>query len=90
MISFGTTAEADHSLRDLCFIAGHRAVVTLARTVPIPSHNDTHRRIARLAAAIPSHPMGLSNRAAPSLLETRNQLIEHSLIEKEPQKRISR
>jgi hypothetical protein len=49
-------------------------VVTLARTMPIPSHNDTHRRIARLAAAIPSHPMGLSNRAAPSLLETRNQL----------------
>ncbi|WP_166656322.1 hypothetical protein [Paraburkholderia sp. BL10I2N1] len=49
-------------------------MVTLARKMPIPSHNDTHGRIARLAAAIPSHPMGLSNRAAPSLLETRNQL----------------
>ncbi|WP_133664498.1 hypothetical protein [Paraburkholderia sp. BL10I2N1] len=50
-------------------------MVTLARKMPIPSHNDTHGRIARLAAAIPSHPMGLSNRAAPSLLEARNQLI---------------
>ncbi|MBC8752185.1 GTP-binding protein [Paraburkholderia sp. WC7.3b] len=42
--------------------------------MPIPSHNNTHGRIAGLAAAIPSHPKGLSNRAAPSLLETRNQL----------------
>jgi hypothetical protein len=49
-------------------------VVTLARIMPIPSHNDTHRRIARLAAAIPSHPMGLPNRATPSVLGTRNQL----------------
>ncbi|MDH6147135.1 MULTISPECIES: hypothetical protein [Paraburkholderia] len=49
-------------------------MVTLAHTTPIPSHNDTHGRIARLAAAIPSHPIGLSSRTAPSLLETRNQL----------------
>ncbi|UIF88643.1 hypothetical protein KAF44_23245 (plasmid) [Cupriavidus necator] len=44
------------------------------------SHNDTQRRIARLAAAIPSHPIGLSNRAARSLLETRNQLLIYRLI----------
>ncbi|MEX3936873.1 hypothetical protein AB4Y32_34805 [Paraburkholderia phymatum] len=65
-------AEADHSLQNLCFVAGHHAVVTLARVMSNHSHDDTHRRIARLAAAIPSHPIGLSNRAAPSLLETRN------------------
>jgi hypothetical protein len=44
--------------------------------MPEPSHNRTHRRIVRFTPVISSHPKSSSNRAAPSLIETRNQLRE--------------
>ncbi len=43
--------------------------------MPEPSHNRTHRRIARFTPVISSHPKSSSNRAAPTLIETRNQLL---------------
>jgi hypothetical protein len=44
--------------------------------MPEPSHNRKHRRIARFTPVISSHPKSSSNRAAPSLIETRNQLYD--------------
>jgi hypothetical protein len=42
--------------------------------MPKPSRNGAHHRIARFTAVISSHPKNSSNRAAPSRIETRNQL----------------
>jgi hypothetical protein len=50
-------------------------VIPLVCAIPKSSRHDTHHRIARFAAAISSHPKRSANRAAPSLIETRNQLI---------------
>jgi hypothetical protein len=49
-------------------------VIPLVCAIPKSSRHDTHHRIARFAAAISSHPKRSANRAAPSLIETRNQL----------------
>jgi hypothetical protein len=49
-------------------------VIPFVCAIPKSSRHDTHHRIARFAAAISSHPKRSSNRAAPSLIETRNQL----------------
>jgi len=50
-------------------------VIPLVCAIPKSSRHDTHHRIAHFAAAISSHPKRSANRAAPSLIETRNQLF---------------
>jgi hypothetical protein len=55
-------------------------VIPLVCAIPKSSRHDTHHRIARFAAAISSHPKRSANRAAPSLIETRNQLLASSAI----------
>jgi hypothetical protein len=49
-------------------------VIPFVCAIPKSSRHDPHRRVARFAAAISSRPNLSSNRAAPSLIETRNQL----------------
>jgi hypothetical protein len=69
-----TTATADLPLEIVVAPSAHRAVIPFVCAIPKSSRHDTHRRVARFAAAISSHPKRSSNRAAPSLIETRNQL----------------
>jgi hypothetical protein len=51
-------------------------VIPFVCAIPKSSRHDTHHRVAPFAAAIFSHPRRSSNRAAPSQIETRNQVEE--------------
>lgn len=78
--TFGTTAEADHTPEIFPSSPAPRVAIPLDPVMPEPSHNRTHHRIARFAPVISSHPKNSSNRAAPSPIETRNQLIKRFCI----------